>query len=240
MNCAVAGTVCCASPDSARMFIGCRMWVRASETIAPGMVAENSIVCRVSGVLAISRSTSGRKPRSSISSASSRTSTLMCERSRARRFIRSMQPAGGADDDVDAGLERVELVVVADAAVHGQHPGAAVRAGHGHVVGDLERELTGRRDDQRLRLVGGDELGVVGVVRRDGALQHRDAEGQGLAGAGARLADEVGAHQGDREGHLLDREGGRDADALEGVGDLGKHPELSEGGQDLACSLEVT
>ena len=62
MNCAVAGTVCCASPDSARMFIGCRMWVRASETIAPGMVAENSIVCRVSGVLAISRSTSGRKP----------------------------------------------------------------------------------------------------------------------------------------------------------------------------------
>ena len=53
MNCAVAGTVCCASPDSARMFIGWRMWVRASETIAPGMVAENSIVWRVSGVLAM-------------------------------------------------------------------------------------------------------------------------------------------------------------------------------------------
>ena len=31
-----------------------------------------------------------------------------------------------------------------------------------------------------------------------------------------------------------------DADALEGVGDLGEHPELSEGGQDLACSVVLT
>ena len=45
--------------------------------------------------------------------------------------------------------------------------------------------------------------------------------------------------QGDREGHLLDRERGGDADALEGVGDLGQDPELSEGGQDLACSRWV-
>ena len=44
MNCAVAGTVCCDSEDSARMFIGCRMCRRASVTMAPGMVAENSIV----------------------------------------------------------------------------------------------------------------------------------------------------------------------------------------------------
>ena len=40
------------SDDSARMFIGCRMWVRARATMAAGMVAENSIVCRVSGVIA--------------------------------------------------------------------------------------------------------------------------------------------------------------------------------------------
>ena len=219
------------------MFIGCRMCVRASETIAPGMVAENSIVCRVSGVLAMSRSTSGRKPRSSISSASSSTSTLTWERSRARRFIRSMSRPGVPTTTSTPRLQRVELVVVADAAVHGQHAGAAVLAGHRHVVGDLERELAGGRDDQGLRLAGGGEVGVVGVVRGDGALQHGDAEGQRLAGAGARLADEVGAHEGDREGHLLDREGGDDADALEGVGDLGEHPELSEGGQDLACSL---
>ena len=81
------------------------------------------------------------------------------------------------------------------------------------------------------------QLGVVGVVRGDAALQHRDAEGQGLAGAGAGLADQVGAQQGDREGHLLDGEGGGDAGALERVADLGEHPELSEGGQDLAFAF---
>ena len=85
MNCAVAGTIVVSYDDSARMFIGCRMWVRASETIAAGMVAENSIVWRVSGVLEISCSTSGRKPRSSISSASSRTSACTCDRRRRRR-----------------------------------------------------------------------------------------------------------------------------------------------------------
>ena len=44
-------------------------------------------------------------------------------------------------------------------------------------------------------------------MRGDAALHHGDAEGQRLAGAGARLADQVGADQGDREGHLLDGEG---------------------------------
>ena len=105
------------------------------------------------------------------------------------------------------------------------------------VLADLERELAGRGDDQRLRLAGRDQLVVVGVVRGDAALDHRDAEGQGLARAGAGLADQVGAHQGDREGHLLDREGVHDVDALEGVRNLGKDPELSEGSQDVACSV---
>ena len=62
MNCAVAGTVAFSYDDSARMFIGWRMWVRARATIAAGMVAENSIVWRVSGVMLSRRSTSGRKP----------------------------------------------------------------------------------------------------------------------------------------------------------------------------------
>ena len=39
MNWAVAGTVAFSYDDSARMFIGCRMWVRARATIAAGMVA---------------------------------------------------------------------------------------------------------------------------------------------------------------------------------------------------------
>ena len=105
------------------------------------------------------------------------------------------------------------------------------------VAGDLERELAGRRHDQRLRLALRD-LGVVGVLGGDAALQHRDAEGQGLAGAGAGLTDQVGAQQGDREGHLLDGERGGDAGALERVTDLGEHPELSEGSQCL-CRFRV-
>ena len=221
MNCAVAGTIWVSSDDSARMFIGCRMWVRASATIAAGMVAENSIVCRVSGVMAIEmRSTSGRKPRSSISSASSRTSACTWERSSARRLARSMSRPGVPTTMSTPRSSASSCGVVADAAVDGEHAQAAVLAGEVEVVGDLERELAGRGHDQGLRLALR-QLGVVGVLGGDAALQHRDAEGQGLAGARAGLADQVGAHQGDREGHLLDGEGGGDAGALERVADLG-------------------
>jgi hypothetical protein len=55
--------------------VGWFMKVRASVMIGSGMVAENSIACRSSGICRRMRSMSGRKPRSSISSASSRTST---------------------------------------------------------------------------------------------------------------------------------------------------------------------
>ena len=131
--------------------------------------------------------------------------------------------------------EGVELGVVADAAVHGQDPEAEVLAGEVEVVGDLERELTGRGDDQRLRLALR-QVGVRRVGHRDAALQHRDAEREGLAGAGAGLTDQVGAQQGDGEGHLLDGERGDDVGALERVANLGEDPELSERGQCLLLS----
>ena len=111
------------------------------------------------------------------------------------------------DDDLDAGGQRVELALVGDAAVDGEDADAAVLAGHRQVLAHLERELTGGGDDQGLRLARRGEVLEVGVVLGDRALQHRDAEGQRLAGAGAGLTDQVGAHQGDREGHLLDGEG---------------------------------
>ena len=74
------------------------------------------------------------------------------------------------------------------------------------VPGDLDAQLAGRDDDQGLRLAGRGEELRVGVVRADDPLQQRDAEPEGLAGAGLGLADDVVAGQGDREGHLLDRE----------------------------------
>ena len=138
------------------------------------------------------------------------------------------EPTGRADDDVDAGVEGLELRLVADTAVDGEDAQAEVLGGEGEVGGDLERELAGRGDDQGLRLALR-QVGVRRVVLGDAALQHRDTEGEGLAGAGAGLADEVGAHQGDREGHLLDGEGGGDAGAVERVADLGQHAQVTEG-----------
>ena len=144
------------------------------------------------------------------------------------------EPAGRADDDVDAGLERVELAVVADAAVDGEHAQAAVLAGQVEVAGDLERELAGRGDDQRLRLA----LRHLGVVGSLGATL-RCSTGMPKARV---LPVPVRAWpirsvpmQGDREGHLLDGEGGGDAGALERVADLGEDPELSERGQCLVA-----
>jgi hypothetical protein len=118
-----------------------------------------------------------------------------------------------AHDHIDTLLEGLQLLFVAHAAVDGQDPDATVRARHRDVARHLERELAGRSHDQGLGLALR-QLGIVGVVRRHGALEDGDAEGQGLAGARAGLPDEIGAHQSHREGHLLDRERSGDAGAL--------------------------
>ena len=66
-----------------------------------------------------------------------------------------------------------------------------------------------------------------------------DAEGQRLAGAGARLADHVGAGQGDRDGHGLDREGVGDADLGQGLDDGGQHAEVARRSAAAAVGLGV-
>ncbi len=62
------------------------------------------------------------------------------------------------------------------------------------------------------------------------ALQQRDAEAQRLAGAGARLADEVLAGQGQRQRQLLDGERVLDAVRGERLDDLGDDAQLGERG----------
>ena len=87
--------------------------VRASATIAPGMVAENSIVWRVSGVVASSRSTSGRKPEvEHLVGLVEHQALHVAECPGARRFDQVDEPARGADDDLDAVLERLDLRLV--------------------------------------------------------------------------------------------------------------------------------
>ena len=118
------------------------------------------------------------------------------------------EAAGGADHDVDARVEGAELVVVAGAAVDGQHSHLEVLAGHVHVAAHLERELTGGAHDEGARLAVG---GLLAVGQRHHAVQQADAEGQRLAGAGAGLADDVAALEGQRNGEGLDGEGVHDA-----------------------------
>ncbi|GAB3871870.1 hypothetical protein GCM10029964_009260 [Kibdelosporangium lantanae] len=91
--------------------------------------------------------------------------------------------------------------------------------GVGEVVRDLEAQLTGRHDHQDLR----------GAVARGGdPVQQRDAEPEGLARTGARLADDVVAGHGQRQGQLLDRERALDAGRGERPGDLLADAELGE------------
>jgi hypothetical protein len=77
-------------------------------------------------------------------------------------------------------------------------------------------------------------------VGRDHAREQRDSEAEGLAGAGLRLADEVGSREGQGEGELLDREGGDDAVGGERVDDALVDAELGEGlGFGAGRRLEV-
>jgi hypothetical protein len=92
--------------------------------------------------------------------------------------------------------------------------------------------LASSRVGQTTRPWGGAGLRQLVVARLAGggaALQHGDAEGQRLAGAGARLPDHVGARQRDRDGHGLDRERVDDAHLLEGLDDQALHAEVGEG-----------
>ncbi|MCO5561402.1 hypothetical protein L7F22_015023 [Adiantum nelumboides] len=144
------------------------------------------------------------------------------------------QPARGADDDVDALAQGLELRLVGAAAVDGDDAHAEVLARGGDVPRDLHAQLAGRDDDERLRDVLGAVRGLAlgggggALTGRGEALQQRDAEAQRLAGAGAGLADDVLAGQGQRERQLLDRERADDVVLGERGDDLGTDAELGE------------
>lgn len=141
------------------------------------------------------------------------------------------QPPRGADDDVDALLERLDLRLVRPAAVDGENAYVTDLAGRQQVVRHLLAQLARRDDDEGLRglgeLLG---LGAAGLdVGGDGhALKERETETERLAGAGLGLADDVRAAEGDRERHLLDGKGGDDADGFERLGGLGQNSEIPE------------
>ncbi len=81
--------------------------------------------------------------------------------------------------------------------------------------------------------------GVAGFGLGDG-LEHRQAERERLAGAGARLAAHVVAGEGVGDGGLLDGEGFVDALGREGVDELGPQAEITEGRHSVVSSKVAT
>ena len=112
------------------------------------------------------------------------------------------QAAGGADDDLRAGLELLDLALVGLAAVDRDDLGVAVGCRDLEVFGHLHAELAGGHDDERLHAGAGVEAE---------RLDEGEAEAEGLAGAGLGLADDVLAVEGEGDGLGLDREGLDDA-----------------------------
>ena len=140
------------------------------------------------------------------------------------------QPAGSADDDVDALLQRLDLRLVGAPTVDGGHRQLAGVIGHQVLRGaeeilvDLDAQLAGRDHDERAGDAGQRPVAVGGDP-----VQQGHAERVGLAHAGAGLADQVVAGQGQGHGQLLDGEGVLDAVLGEGAHDLVADAELGEG-----------
>ena len=123
----------------------------ASAAIGGGIVALKNSVCRRGGNVPQDAADVGRKPMSSMRSASSSTRYSSAVELGVRRAEVIEQPARRGDDDVHAAAERVLLRAHADAA---EDRGAGERRVHGErveVLEDLRRQLARRRQHQRAR-----------------------------------------------------------------------------------------
>ena len=64
------------------------------------------------------------------------------------------QASGRGDQDIDAGLQRLHLVMLVDAAEDDGGAQGQPASVSGEALGDLAGELAGRRQDQRMRGAG--------------------------------------------------------------------------------------
>ena len=116
------------------------------------------------------------------------------------------QAARRGDQDVDAAAQLVDLRLHADAAEHHHAGQLGVLAVGAHAFLDLRRELARRRQDE-----GADRQPAARIAHRrlgHQAVQHRQHEAGGLAGAGLGAAHDVAAGEHGRDGLGLDRGGG--------------------------------
>ena len=133
------------------------------------------------------------------------------------------QAARRRDQHVDAALQQRFLVLEADAADQQRHRQFEVLAILLEVLGNLRGKLARRAEDQAARHA---RPGPAGGE----ALDHRQHEGSGLAGAGLGNAGHVAAHQDVRNGFALDGGGSRIAGFKNGFEDVFGEAEVRECG----------
>ena len=160
---------------------------RASATTGPGIVAENSMVWRVGEVCAKSFSTSRKEAEVEHLVGLVEHHDLDVFEAQQALAGEVEQAAGGADDDLRARLELLDLALVGLAAVDGDDLRGAVGGGELEVFGDLHAQFAGRDDDERLH---------AGVGVDAERLDERKAEAERLAGSRLGLSDDVLARRG--------------------------------------------
>ena len=129
------------------------------------------------------------------------------------------QPAGRADDHVDAAAERVLLRPHADAAVDRRRGERRVDREIVEVFDNLRRELAGRRQHERARR-------AARLV--DQPMQDRQQERRGLAAAGHGAGEQVlsGHRQRNRIG--LNRSRTRETEIFQSLQQAGMQSELGK------------
>ena len=138
------------------------------------------------------------------------------------------QAAGGGHQDFDARHDRADLAAHRHAADRQRRGQADVAAIGVEAVEDLARQFAGRRQHQHAAGLG---LRLDTVLQN--AVQDRQREGCGLAGAGLGDADDVTAGQCEWDGLGLDGRGREVIFFLEGTRNgIGK-AEILKGGQKM-------
>ena len=134
------------------------------------------------------------------------------------------QAAGRGDQDVDAARQRLDLRVLADAAEDHRAPERQMAAVGREARLDLGGELAGRGQHQDAAALGPRAARLAGE-----ALQDRQREGRGLAGAGLGAAEQIAAREQVRDRLQLD--GGRGGVVLGAHGALDRldQAELGKG-----------
>ena len=109
--------------------------------------------------------------------------------------VKVEETARRGDQNVDALLQRLDLLALPDAAEDNGGAEVKLPAISAKAIVDLARKLARRRENKRMRTSGGARPSLLGQ-----AMQNRQREGRGLAGAGLSDAKQIPAlyEKGDR------------------------------------------